>query len=146
MHQYFHKLEAKIMTFAKLLFKHLPGVIAVGLVVGALAVAFVAFSPHSSYAASASASPATTVKVSITTNKKGVFTFKPESVTIAVGTTVKWTNTTTVAHTVTSDDGVTFSSGIINPGSTFKFTFKKKGTFGYHCSIHPFMTATIIVK
>ena len=133
------------MTFAKLLLKHLLGVMAVGLVVSALAVAFVAFSPHSSYAASASASPALTVKVSITTNKKGVFTFKPKSITIAVGTTVKWTNTTTVAHTVTSDTGV-FNSGIINPGGTFKFTFTQKGTFGYHCMIHPFMTATIIVN
>lgn len=131
------------MTFAKMLSKQLLGVMAVGLVVSALAVAFVAFSPHSTYAASAS--PALTVKVSITTNKKGVFTFKPKSVTIAVGTTVKWTNNTTVAHTVTSDTGV-FNSGIINPGSTFKFTFTKKGTFGYHCMIHPFMIATIIVN
>ncbi len=132
------------MTLAKLLLKHLLGVMAVGLVVSALAVAFVAFSPNSTYAASAS--PAAKVKVSITTNKKVVFTFKPKSVTIAVGTSVTWTNTTTVAHTVTSDDGKTFSSGIINPGATFSFKFTKKGTFGYHCSIHPFMTATIIVK
>jgi len=132
------------MTFAKLLLKHLLGVMAVGLMVSALAVAFVAFSPHSTYAASAS--PAAKVKVSITTNKKGVFTFKPKSITIAVGTTVKWTNTTTVAHTVTSNDGKTFNSGIINPGGTFSFTFKKKGTFGYHCMIHPFMMATIIVN
>ena len=132
------------MTFAKLLFKHILGVMAVGLVVSALAVAFVAFSPHSSYAAGVH--PATTVKVSITTNKKGVFTFKPKTITIAVGTTVKWTNTTTVAHTVTSDDGKTFNSGIINPGGTFKFTFTTKGTFGYHCMIHPFMMATIIVN
>lgn len=131
------------MTFAKLLLKHLLGVMAVGLVVSALAVAFVAFSPHSTFAASAS--PATTVKVSITTNKKGVFTFKPKSITVAVGTTIKWTNTTTVAHTVTSDTGL-FNSGIINPGGTFKFTFTKKGTFGYHCMIHPFMVATIIVN
>lgn len=131
------------MTFAKMLSKQLLGVMAVGLVVSALAVAFVAFSPHSTYAASAS--PALTVKVSITTNKKGVFTFKPKSVTIAVGTTVKWTNNTTVAHTVTSDTGI-FNSGIINPGGTFKFTFTKKGTFGYHCMIHPFMIATIIVN
>ena len=131
------------MTFAKLLSKHLLGVMAVGLVVSALAVAFVAFSPHSTYAASAS--PAVIAKVSITTNKKGVFTFKPKSVTIAVGTTVKWTNNTTVAHTVTSDTGI-FNSGIINPGGTFSFKFTKKGTFGYHCSIHPFMMATITVK
>ncbi len=131
------------MTFAKLLLKHLLGVMAVGLVVSALAVAFVAFSPHSTFAASAS--PAVQAKVNITTNKKGVFTFKPKSVTIAVGTSVVWTNTTTVAHTVTSDTGI-FNSGVVNPGGTFKFTFTKKGTFGYHCSIHPFMTATIIVN
>ncbi len=130
------------MTFAKLLMKHLLGVMAVGLVVSALAVAFVAFSPHKTFAAS----PALKVNVSITTNKKGVFTFKPKTLTIAVGTTVVWTNNTTVSHTVTSDDGHSFNSGLISPGTTFKFKFTKKGTFGYHCSIHPFMVGTITVN
>jgi plastocyanin len=31
-------------------------------------------------------------------------------------------------------------------GQTYTHTFSTAGTVGYHCSIHPFMTATIIVK
>ena len=127
------------MTFAKLLTKHLLGVMAVGFLVSALAVSFVAFSPHPTFAASA-----VTKRVSITT-VNGVFTFKPKTITIAVGTTVTWTNNTTVAHTATSNDGKTFNSGIINPGASFSFKFTKVGTFHYHCMIHLFMKGTIIV-
>ena len=86
--------------------------------------------------------------VSITTS--GTFAFSPASITIKVGTTVTWTNTTSVPHTVTSDDGSTFDSGINTPiaasGGTFSFTFTKAGTFTYHCQIHPFMKATVIVQ
>jgi plastocyanin len=31
-------------------------------------------------------------------------------------------------------------------GATFGFTFTKAGTFAYHCSIHPSMTATVVVQ
>ena len=69
--------------------------------------------------------------------------------TVKLGTTVTWTNMTQAGHTVTSDDGKSFDSGISNPiaasGGTFSFTFKQAGTFPYHCQIHPFMKATIIV-
>ncbi|GAC1349608.1 MAG: hypothetical protein NVSMB27_24330 [Ktedonobacteraceae bacterium] len=80
----------------------------------------------------------------------GSFGFNPTTITITVGTTVTWTNTTGAPHTVTSDDGKTFDSGINTPisanGGTFSFTFTKAGTFAYHCQIHPFMKATIIVQ
>src|SRR5205823_8749489 len=75
----------------------------------------------------------------------GSFAFSPQSLTISVGTTVTWKNTTQVSHTATSDDGTTFDSGIIPSGGTFSFTFTTTGTFGYHCNIHPFMTGTITV-
>ena len=81
----------------------------------------------------------------ILTNSKGVFFFSPGTLTIVPGTTVVWTNETKAPHTVTSDNGA-FGSGIINPGQTFSFTFTTAGTFAYHCSIHPFMKATIIVS
>jgi amicyanin len=84
------------------------------------------------------------------TDSSGSFAFSPASLTIKAGTTVVWKNTTTVPHTVTSDDGKSFDSGIANPiaarSGTFSFTFTTAGTFAYHCAIHPFMQATIIVQ
>ncbi len=88
--------------------------------------------------------------VMIITNSSGTFAFSPASLTIKAGTTVTWKNTTAVPHTVTSDDGKSFDSGTANPiaaqSGTFSFTFSTPGTFAYHCAIHPFMKATIIVQ
>ncbi len=87
--------------------------------------------------------------VTITTDSSGAFAFSPASLTIKAGTTVTWKNETAVPHTVTSDDGKSFDSGAANPinqGGTFSFTFTTPGTFAYHCAIHPFMKATIIVQ
>ena len=88
--------------------------------------------------------------VMITTDSSGSFAFSPATLTIKAGTTVTWKNTTAVSHTVTSDDGKSFDSGTANPiaaqSGTFSFTFTTPGTFAYHCSIHPFMKATIIVQ
>jgi plastocyanin len=83
---------------------------------------------------------------SSTTNVSG-FQFSPDAVTIKVGTTVVWTNSTIAPHTTTSDSGsaVTWDSGLINPGKTFSFTFTQTGTFHYHCSVHPTMVGTITV-
>lgn len=87
--------------------------------------------------------------VTITTDSSGSFAFSPATLTIKVGTMVTWTNMTQTGHTVTSDDGKSFDSGISNPiaasGGTYSFTFTKAGTFPYHCQIHPFMKATITV-
>ena len=86
--------------------------------------------------------------VSIISDANG-FGFSPKTITIKVGTTVTWTNMTSSSHTVTSDDGKSFDSGISNPiasGATFSHTFMTAGTFAYHCQIHPSMMATIIVQ
>ena len=72
------------------------------------------------------------------------FSFQPASISVAVGSTVTWTNNDTTGHTVTADDG-SFDSGTVAPGATFSHTFDTAGTFTYHCNIHPSMTATITV-
>lgn len=78
------------------------------------------------------------------------FTFSPASLTITVGTTVRWTNNGPSTHTTTSDAGV-WSSGSLSPpgtggggysgggsaGGTFDFTFTQPGSYPYHCSLHP---------
>ena len=86
-----------------------------------------------------------TVVVQIMNANNGSFGFNPVTMTIRVGTTVIWKNMSSVPHTITSDDGQTFDSGNILPGSTYRFTFTTSGSFPYHCNIHPYMRAIITV-
>jgi len=50
-----------------------------------------------------------------------------------------------MTHTVTSDTGL-FDSKNMSEGSNFSHTFSEKGAYNYHCSIHAFMKATIIIE
>lgn len=73
--------------------------------------------------------------------------FAPATITVTVGTTVKWTNQDGVAHTVTSDTGsTTLNSGSINSKGVFSFMFMSAGTYNYHCAIHPGMTGKVVVN
>lgn len=73
--------------------------------------------------------------------------YSPSTITVKAGTAVKWTNTdANSAHTVTSKDGVTFSSGNIASGSSYTYTPSTAGTFQYYCTIHGFaMSGTLVV-
>jgi len=71
--------------------------------------------------------------------------FSPAALTVPAGTTVTWTNQDTTVHNVTSNTGL-FESGQMSRGSNFSHTFSDKGTFAYHCSIHPEMTGTVTVQ
>jgi plastocyanin len=73
------------------------------------------------------------------------FSFSPQSVTIAVGGTVTWTNNGPSTHTATANAGE-FDSGNIGNGGNFSHTFNTKGVFAYHCAIHPQMTGTVTVQ
>ncbi|MGI8483484.1 MAG: ScyD/ScyE family protein [Thermomicrobiales bacterium] len=73
------------------------------------------------------------------------FAFTPDTLQVATGAKVTWTNNDTSAHTVTAKDG-SFDSGNLNPGESFSFTFTQAGNFDYVCNYHPNMTATIVVK
>lgn len=75
------------------------------------------------------------------------FAFNPKTITVPVGTTVRWTNTGNAPHTVTSTNSPrAFDSGTLNPGDSFEFTFNTPGQFPYFCSIHPSMTGMVIVQ
>jgi len=71
--------------------------------------------------------------------------YNPDDVAVAVGTTVTWTNSDSIAHTSTSDANG-WNSGIVAPGGRFSFTFQAPGTFSYHCTIHPGMVGTVVVR
>ncbi len=73
------------------------------------------------------------------------FSFTPATITVAVGTTVRWTNHDDIPHTVVSDDK-TFKSKALDTDEQFTYTFTKPGTYSYFCSIHPKMTAVVVVK
>jgi uncharacterized protein (TIGR03118 family) len=72
------------------------------------------------------------------------FRFTPVTLDIAVGTQVIWTNQQNLAHDVTADDKKYLSS-TLETGDTYSHTFTTPGTYTYHCSIHPFMKATVVV-
>src|SRR5271166_3617997 len=72
------------------------------------------------------------------------FKFDPATLTVPVGTTVTWTNLDEEPHTVAAKDGSFHSPGLDTHGS-YSFTFTAPGTFDYICSIHPFMTGTVVV-
>src|SRR5215217_6513413 len=73
------------------------------------------------------------------------FSFSPGQITVAPGTTVTWVNKGPSPHTTTADDG-SWDSGTLQQGEDFSFTFDQPGTYTYHCSIHPDMTATVKVS
>jgi plastocyanin len=74
------------------------------------------------------------------------FTFAPATLTVTEGTTVKWTNRDDIPHTVVSEDRSTFKSKALDTDDSFSYTFTKPGTYTYFCSIHPKMTAKVVVQ
>jgi plastocyanin len=73
------------------------------------------------------------------------FTFMPQEIIVAAGTKVTWVNRDDIPHTVVSTNG-TFKSKALDTDDQFSFTFEKAGTYDYFCSIHPKMTAKVVVK
>jgi len=84
--------------------------------------------------------PATPVEVRIDN-----FSFSPATLTVATGTTVKWTNRDDIPHTVVSEDKL-FKSKVLDTDEKFSYAFSKPGTYPYFCSIHPKMTGKVVVQ
>ena len=102
-----------------------------------------------------------------------VETFRPNTVTIIAGDTVKWTNPYGEIHTVTFQNGQTLpdlivngdinpaiaapsgpttfdpkklsNSGILEQGGTYSLTFSTPGIYQYLCVIHPGMVGSVQV-
>jgi plastocyanin len=73
------------------------------------------------------------------------FSFAPTSLTVRVGTRITWTNRDDIPHTVVEDDK-TFKSKVLDTDEKFSFTPSQPGTYKYYCSIHPKMTAKVVVE
>ena len=73
--------------------------------------------------------------------------FQPTALTVAVGSTVTWTNNGNNIHALTSTDGL-FDSGALAGGQSFSFTFDKAGTYRLLCRQHSLngMAGQIVVQ
>ena len=113
----------------------------------AIAVLFLVASPLLISGARGSAKSTEPTQASSAEVKIDNFSFGPATLTVAVGTTVTWTNRDDIPHTVVStDDPKAFKSKALDTDEKFSYTFAKAGTYPYFCSIHPKMTAKIVVQ
>jgi plastocyanin len=74
--------------------------------------------------------------------------FEPGAVTIAVGDTVRFTDSDRITHNITIvyPDGSTEDKGMDRYKEDIIVHFTKPGVYQVHCLIHPMMHATITVK
>lgn len=78
--------------------------------------------------------------------ENGANSFSPSPDTVNVGQTVAWHNAAAITHTATANGGA-FNTGNIGAGKTSAaITMNTAGSFPYHCSIHPTMTGTLVVR
>jgi plastocyanin len=73
------------------------------------------------------------------------FSFSPETLTIARGEKVAWTNRDDIVHTVVENNGL-FRSQPLDTGDTFERTFTASGVFNYYCSLHAHMQGKLVVR
>ncbi|MFB6137224.1 MAG: plastocyanin/azurin family copper-binding protein [Halobacteriaceae archaeon] len=119
--------------------------------------------PNGTAAPNGSGEPTTAAPSGTThTVEMGSTSFNPSSITIAPGDTVKWSNTSSLGHTVTAygdkiPEGAAYfasggfdseqaardayasgdpSTGFIPPGETYTHTFTTTGTYEYFCIPH----------
>lgn len=71
------------------------------------------------------------------------FAFKPGTLKVKRGARVTFANTANTTHTASSGS---FDTKRIAPGKSKAIQFNARGTFAYHCKIHPFMKGKIVVE
>lgn len=86
----------------------------------------------------------------VTVEMTNTMKFTPDTVRIESGQTIKWENTSLLAHSVTGNpskasiegsarlpkEAKPFDSGMMDPKQTFSHTFKVSGTYKYFCIPH----------
>jgi plastocyanin len=113
------------------------GLFVIGIFASALLAFVITALPQQAMAAGES--PAVEIKIDN-------FSFAPQTATVPVGAQVTWTNRDDIPHTVVSEDKSTFKSHPLDTDEKFTYTFTKPGTYTYFCSIHPKMTAKVVVQ
>jgi plastocyanin len=89
--------------------------------------------------------PSTDAKAKTRTVVLRGMNYLPATLVVNVGDTVVWKNGDVVPHTAT-DKGKSFDSGSIEPGGSWSYVAKRKGTYFYYCSFHPFTKGKLVVR
>ena len=74
------------------------------------------------------------------------FKFAPARLTVKSGAKITISNDDSTAHTATANDGKSFDTEPLDPGSSKTISLSGPGSYAYHCSIHPFMKGAIVVR
>ena len=90
----------------------------------------------------ASAAPAPGADAAVTIDN---FRFSPETLSIAKGATVTWTNHDDVPHVIVST-AKAFKSPVLDTDGRYSRVFDAAGSFEYYCSLHPRMTGKVVVS
>jgi plastocyanin len=72
------------------------------------------------------------------------FKFKPATIEVKPGGTLRFTNRDRAEHTATMTGA--FDTGRLTKGQSKEIVLRKAGTFVYRCDFHPFMTGEVVVK
>lgn len=119
-------------------------------VIALVATVVIVNSNHSDMTMKMPSSTSADTKDAVATDKVKMsnYAFSPSVIKVKVGTTVTWTNTDSVNHSVTADKPSSDapSSALFAQGDTYQFMFMKAGTYTYHCMPHPYMHGTVIVE
>ena len=76
----------------------------------------------------------------------GSSSFAPSPTTVSVGQRVIWKNIDTRTHDIIQDANSFTTPNISAGGAADAVTMSTRGTFAYHCGIHPSMVGTITVQ
>jgi plastocyanin len=74
------------------------------------------------------------------------FKFMPDTLTVNVGDTIVWKNDDIAPHTATAKGKNAFDSGNIEPGASWSYVVKKKGSYSYVCTYHLSMKGKLVVR
>jgi plastocyanin len=91
----------------------------------------------SSKSPAAGGSAATTIDISN-------FKFAPATVTVKLGSTIRFVNHDRAEHTASATAGG-FDTGTLKRGQSKTITVGSLGTAAYKCQFHPFMTGEIVI-
>jgi plastocyanin len=72
--------------------------------------------------------------------------FEPDNLVISRGSVIKWTNYDSAKHQIKSDALPDFSSGVLEKGNKFAYTFTAPGTWHYYCNLNLSLKGSITVK
>jgi len=72
------------------------------------------------------------------------FAYQPDTITVAVGDTLVWTNHDVVPHTATRAGA--WDTGQIAARAEGRWVAEAPGTHDYICAYHPNMKGTVVVR